>query len=375
MIRSALLLVCMAWLQLLTTPVQAQWTDAAQISVLTCGSGEELYSVFGHSAVRVQDLAQTPAVDWVFNYGTFQFNDGFYTRFLRGELIYTLSISPFHNFQRQYMETGRGIREQLLDLNPVQVAKLAEYLRWNSRPENKDYLYTFFYDNCSSRVLDVLRGVLRDEVDVPCPVRTDSTYRQLLWPHLERAPMVRFGMDIVLGMPADAALGACGDAYLPDHLYANLSTASLLGKGGVRPLVSRSEILVQHLLPPSKERAGWPVAAAWLLLLLVGIEVRFGRRWISAVLPWIVGFSGLLMAGLWLGTAHTDTRYNLNLLWAFPGLLLPWRLMRRIGGGLALLFAVVFVVFFCQQAPPQLLHQATFPIACALVLCLKPWAR
>jgi hypothetical protein len=369
------LLVCLSLLASFSPILRAQWTDAARVSVLTCESGEELYAVFGHSAIRIQDLAQTPAVDVVFNYGTFQFNDGFYARFLRGELIYTLSTSRYHDFEREYFVEGRGIRAQRLDLTPVQIAKLAEYLRWNSRPENRDYKYTFFYDNCSTRILDVLRGVLRDEVDIPCPVRTDSTFRQLLWPNLGRMPAVRFGMDVVLGMPADAALGACGDAYLPDHLFVKLSEAELIGPDGVRPLVSRSEMLLPHLLPPTGERAGWPVSLAWMLLLVVGVEAWLGRRWLSAVLPWVAGVAGLLMAGLWFATAHTDTRMNLNLLWAFPGLLLPWRPARRLAGGLAGLYVVVFAVFFLLEAPPQLLHHATFPLALALVLCLNPWKK
>ena len=353
--------------------LQAQWTDAAQVSVLTCAPGDELYSIFGHSALRVQDLAQRPAVDRVFNYGTFQFNDGFYARFLRGELVYTLSAAPYHHFQREYFDTSRGMREQTLDLTPLQVAKVAEFLYWNARPENRDYRYEFFYDNCSSRILDVLRGVLREELHVPCPVRADSSYRQLLWPNLGAMPAVRFGMDIVLGMPADAKLGACGDAYLPDHLFVHLDEATLVDSLGRRPLVSRTESLLPHLLDREPEGAGWPAAAAWALLLIIAVEWRTGRRAISVVLPWIAGLTGLLMAALWFATAHTDTRLNLNLLWAFPGLLIPWRKLRRASAWAAASFAMLFVVFEFLPSPPQSLHGATFPLALALVFCIRPW--
>ena len=100
------------------------FSDAAKASVLTCSPGRQLYSAFGHTAIRVTDLAADPPLDKVFNYGTFQFSDGFYVRFVQGELIYSLSTSTYGGFLDEYIRSGRGVEEQRLDLDAEDIAEL-----------------------------------------------------------------------------------------------------------------------------------------------------------------------------------------------------------------------------------------------------------
>jgi hypothetical protein len=89
----------------------------ARITLLTCSPGDDLYSIFGHSAVRVEDPAQD--IDWVFNYGTFDFSDpNFYTNFVRGKLNYKLSVSEYRYFEYSYQRENRWIWEQELNLTP-----------------------------------------------------------------------------------------------------------------------------------------------------------------------------------------------------------------------------------------------------------------
>ena len=91
------------------------FSDAAKASVLTCTPGNQLYSAFGHTAIRITDLAADPPYDRVYNYGTFHFGKGFYPRFIKGELIYSLSTSTFGGFLEEYIRSGRGVSEQQLD--------------------------------------------------------------------------------------------------------------------------------------------------------------------------------------------------------------------------------------------------------------------
>ena len=121
------------------------FSDAAKASVLTCSPGRQLYSAFGHTAIRVTDLAADPPLDKVFNYGTFQFSDGFYVRFVQGELIYSLSTSTYGGFLDEYIRSGRGVEEQRLDLDAEDIAELYAYLQANAHPDHRDYRYLLGY--------------------------------------------------------------------------------------------------------------------------------------------------------------------------------------------------------------------------------------
>lgn len=360
------------------------FSDAAQASVLTCSPGNALYSAFGHTAIRITDLAADPPLDRVYNYGTFQFSDGFYARFVQGELIYSLSTSTFGGFLEEYIRSGRGVSEQQLDLAPEDIARLNAYLLANAHPDHRDYQYLFLYDNCATRVITVLEAAFGSRLTVDCADRQDSTFRDLLRAKLGGVPLTRFGIDVVLGLPVDAPLGRCGDAFLPDHLAVELEGMVLDANSmDERPLVKSTQELLPSMLSQAPDRAGWPVAAGWVLLLVCGVEWWMGRRWLRRALPALTGLVGVLLAYLWFGTDHLDTRYNLNLLWALPLQLLgpgltekspSWKrqLGRFVGmaaGGTALL----------SLAPPevsmQAFHPAVFPLGMAVALCFEPWKR
>ena len=360
------------------------FTDAAKASILTCSPGTELYSAFGHTAIRITDLAADPPLDRVYNFGTFQFSDGFYARFIRGELIYSLSTSTFGGFLDEYIRSGRGVREQELALDEADIARLDAYLVAHAHPDHRDYRYLFLYDNCATRVIKVLKDVYGERLLVDCADRRDSTYRDLLRAKLGGIPLTRFGIDLVLGLPVDAPLGRCGDAFLPDHLAVELEGMVLdANTMEERPLVRQRRELLPSMLPTAPDRAGWPVSAAWAVLILCAAETVLGKRWLRRILPLVTGLTGCLLAFLWFGTDHADTRYNLNLLWAFPLHLLgpglaagapQWKrnLARGMGmaaGGTALLSLSSFTVVV------QDFHPAVLPLGLAIALCFEPWRR
>lgn len=364
-------------------PVRA-YSDAARASVLTCSPGTQLYSAFGHTAIRITDLAADPPLDRVYNFGTFQFSDGFYARFIQGELIYSLSTSTFGGFLEEYIRSGRGVEEQVLALDSMDIARLDAYLRANAHPDHRDYRYLFLYDNCATRVIKVLEDVFGPRLTVDCADRRDSSYRDLLRAKLGGIPVIRLGIDLVLGLPVDAPLGRCGDAFLPDHLAVELEGMTMDARTmRERPLVRTRTELLPSMLRTAPDRAGWPVGAAWGLLFWTLIEAVWGKRWLRRVLPWISGLVGCMLAFLWFGTDHADTRYNLNILWAFPLHLLGpglrvdsprWkrnlaRFMGMAAGGTALL----------SLAPPHVcvqdFHPAVLPLGLALFLCFEPWRK
>jgi len=125
-----------------------------RISLITCSPGNELYSIFGHSAIRVID--SNSVSDIVFNYGTFNFDEDFYLKFVRGKLNYYLSAANLNDFLFEYIATGRGVSEQVLDLSPQEKATIFHYLLENIKEENKFYQYDFFYNNCTTRLRDII---------------------------------------------------------------------------------------------------------------------------------------------------------------------------------------------------------------------------
>ncbi|MFT5071410.1 MAG: hypothetical protein ACI8V8_001378, partial [Chitinophagales bacterium] len=142
---------------------QAQVTlsEQAEISILTCSKGDDLYNTFGHTGIRVRDENQN--IDIVFNYGMFSFggssfNDQmkFGVKFVRGKLEYWLGVQNFTNFLSSYQNQKRWVYEQVLDLDQSQKQGLFNALMINFEPENRAYQYDFFFDNCSSRVRDML---------------------------------------------------------------------------------------------------------------------------------------------------------------------------------------------------------------------------
>ena len=360
------------------------FTDAAKASVLTCSPGSELYSAFGHTAIRVTDLAANPPLDRVYNFGTFQFSDGFYGRFIQGELIYSLSTSTFGGFLEEYIRSGRGVSEQELALSNQDIARLDAYLLSNAHPDHRDYRYLFLYDNCATRVITVLQNVFGPRITVDCVDRQDSTFRDLLRAKLGGIPLTRFGIDLVLGLPVDAPLGKCGAAFLPDHLAVELEGMVMDARTmQERPLIRAQRELLPSMLPVAPDRAGWPVSAGWVILLWCGVEAALGKRWLRRVLPVLTGLVGCLLAFLWFGTDHADTRYNLNLLWAFPLHLMGpglashaplWKrhLGRAMGfaaGGTALLSLSEFTISM------QAFHPAVLPMGLAVCLCFEPWRK
>ena len=129
--------------------------DSIRISLLTCASGEEIYSLFGHTAIRYENY--TRGIDAVFNYGIFNFNaPNFILRFALGETDYQLGVTDYERFAAEYYYLERDVWQQELNLTVQEKGKLVMLLEENYRPENRIYRYNFFYDNCATRPRDLI---------------------------------------------------------------------------------------------------------------------------------------------------------------------------------------------------------------------------
>jgi diaminopimelate epimerase len=370
---------------------QGGWTDEVEVSILTGSPGADLYSAWGHTAIRVFDPGQSPPVDWTYNYGTFEFGEGFYLRFMRGELNYRLAKSPFSSLQREYMHFERALLEQSLDLTADDARALVAYLEWNYLPENRTYAYKFFEDNCSSRVLTVMQAVFGDRWESGCAndAALGVTYREALRPYMHGDAWIETGIDFILGPRADRLMPPCGSSFLPDGLMQQLQSATLDG----RTVAGRPE----ELLPPQRS---WfrsivytPVLAhpvMWCALVLVWSLVGSVRRLLShragrklssrerrlgKAVQVLAGVLGVLLLLMWTLTDHRDTWGNWNLLWASPVLPLLWGLKKGalyhwIRWILSLGVAGFLLLF---NFVPQFVPVSLLLLGWAVWLSLDPW--
>ncbi len=304
---------------------QINLSRETSITLLTCSPGDELYSVFGHSAIRVKDPRQD--LDWVFNYGTFNFSDpDFYTNFVRGKLNYILSVSEYRHFEYEYRRENRWIWEQELNITPDERQYLFDSLLINYQPENRYYLYDFFFDNCATRIRDIFVEAIDREIHFDYrSLDQGKTFRELLMPYLTEKPWARLGINLALGLPADKTAAPWNYMFLPDHMM------TVFGDAGFAPennednnFIARSEVLLEGGELPGA-RFSYAPLFVFLLVLLVSIIMSHinlkSKRfywWYDRVLFGATGLLGLLITFLWFMSDHQVTAWNLNILWAHP---------------------------------------------------------
>ena len=357
----------------------AQDTCNLRISLLTCAPGGELYSTFGHTALRVQDAAA--GTDYVFNYGTFEFGPDFYTKFIRGKLLYFLSVESFSDFEYLYKYESRSIYEQVIHLNCNEKQKLHSALLTNAKEENRYYRYDFLFDNCTTRAGDI---VVKNS-DAPVVFRNilpeeSPTFRNLIHSYLHAGNQYwsKLGIDILLGAKLDRKVSNRQAMFLPDYLLKGFDSA-LINK---RPLVNPAQTIL-NMPSTLKEKSFFTPTAVFSIVLILVIVISFARlNWAGTLVSvfdflffFTLGLAGLLLLFMWFGTDHTVCRNNYNLLWALPTNVLtaffvhskrPWiKPYFRILFWLSVLLALTW--FFL----PQQMNNALLPIV--LLIIFRTW--
>lgn len=371
-----------------TLPAADALSDRTTVWVITLGLGEQPHTLFGHTALVVRDPALNFSV--AFNYGTFDFGEGFLWKFLGGRLDYRLSATSGLVPMREALFSERGYIQQQLALTPTQARLLYRELRREAQPTNREYRYRFLDRNCSTKVVDVLDRSLGDALIWPNPdddptanPRTHTpTYRDRLRGHLRDRPWFRLGIDVMLGQPADRPVTGPRRGFLPLHL-ADLLDGTLIHSGdAVRPLVAQRDTNTLQGLPDNTRRAPLYVAIA---LLALGIVATAADRWKRDILRWplrvfdgllllAAGLCGIAIAGMWVWSAHDVIGPNWNLLWAVPlhALAAVWVVQRsglkwlRIYLALAALLAAAATLAW--PILPQGMPLALWPVAALLAI-------
>lgn len=325
--KDSLLLFCCMFRKILFSLVVACSTLLAQaqadssglrISLLTCATGEQIWEQFGHTAVRVTDSIN--GTDYVYNYGTFSFGEGFELQFMRGKLLYYVSYYPYQDFLKEYTYLQRSIEEQVLNLKPAEKHAMQDFLVWNVRDENKYYKYDFFFDNCATRIRDIFPKALGAdfEFDKTLPENSTMTFRDLMDIYFYKTHFERLGCNLLLGSRIDAVMTNYNVMWHPFYLRDAVSGATSDG----RVIAGEAETVLE-MPPRTPAGPNWP----FIILVLVSIltisgliipQLRVLGNIMSFLLLFVTGLLGCLMLVMWLWTDHQGCQNNYNVLWALP---------------------------------------------------------
>jgi len=294
--------------------------DNIEIGLITCSPHDEVYSLYGHSAIHYRDKASQ--LDIVFSYGVFNYNKPFFIgRFMFGLTDYELGVYSFPLFCKEYERWGAQVAEQVLNLTPNEKRRITEALFENAKPNNRTYRYNFFYDNCSTRPRDIIERHLDGKIEYKeLTTEREKTYRQLLHEKTANHCWTAFGSDLLLGFKADMKADIRQQQFLPENLQLDFMTANIVHDGQQRPLVK--EYIVWRPLGQQAENNDNPLRPIYVftLLLIVSIAIfiyeekrKTCLRWFDATLMTITGLAGVILFVM-IFSQHPATSTNLQIL-------------------------------------------------------------
>lgn len=311
--------------------VLAAETKDYVISVLTIGPGSSLSDSFGHSAIRVQDKSKN--YDLVFNYGVYDFNDpNFYSNFIKGYLNYSLGVSYYKDFKSSYISNNRSIKEQVLLLPDVLNRKIADRLIFNSKPENKNYRYDYFSNNCSTIIKDIIDESLIDydyENDYVVEKKGKNTYRNLIYENINKNSWGSLGIDICLGSYIDQEIDVKKNTFLPEYLFEYLNSSyykhpDLSNK--IKLVKKNNFINYENKEFQNLNSNNLFYSPLFIFIIISSFLLFLSSRYLNNKVIHLILQSthiitsaiGFLLLFLWFFTDHFTSAYNYNLLWANP---------------------------------------------------------
>jgi hypothetical protein len=307
----------------LSAETSAQLNPAhTRVSILTVAPGDELYSLFGHTAIRFID--STSHQDVVFNWGGFTFDQpGFYIKFMRGKLLYYSFGDYFPDFMSEYVEEKRNVYEQVLNLDSAAKKRIIDAVIFNSTGDNKFYKYDFLLDNCTTRVKNIVFENNKTAHIDSSIVPEGTTARQMIHYYLERGNQLwtELGIDILLGSRVDRKVSNDEAMFLPEFFMKGLNHATDSSK----PFVKEFKTIYSG---NEQQATSWkyiPLLITALICLFLFFISTLKNKWAKfiikftdALLLYVTGLIGILILFMWFATDHTVCKNNLNIAWALP---------------------------------------------------------
>ena len=323
-----------------TPVIPAVSEDGQEAWLITFGPGDIYFERFGHNAIWLREPAI--GLDHTFNFGYFDFEqEDFFLQFMRGRMLYFSVAQPADREFKYYQKVNRSIRAQKLKLTSLQYQKLRDYLLNEVQPENRDYRYDYYLNNCSTRIRDALDMALDGSLSgstetLPATLNFRDQTRRLtqmqFWYYL--------GLETGLGYPVDRVVSRWDEMFIPMVVADEIAMLSVTRDGSEKPLVELDEMFFTSTATAPENIP----TTVWYRYLLLGLLVS-GLAWLSAkFMPsvWLDGLCGawilinatlgLILSALWLATDHEVSRYNANILLLNPLLILAMvPKLRRVG--------------------------------------------
>jgi heme/copper-type cytochrome/quinol oxidase subunit 4 len=323
------ILLIISFIFLISFPgVFSQTTNDTIVCLITCGPGTETYSIYGHSAIRI--IIPEKKSDIVYNWGIFDFGaPNFAWKFAKGRLNYSLGVESFRSFLRTYVYEQRFVYSQKINLNPDETKRLVDLINENYKPENRNYRYDFFYDDCSTRIRDLLEKAIGGKLLYP-PSETGKlpTFRQMVGKYQNLYPWLNFGIDLIMGSPGEKKASFRDRMFLPIDMKAELSETVINRSGKMIPLLQNPEVILSYDPPVKKQNfLTTPVFAFTLLLILIIIlsslvKSRKLNNAVDIVIFSVFSVLAVLMIFFNFFTDHQQMKWNLNILWLNPLILM-----------------------------------------------------
>ncbi|WP_320787925.1 Lnb N-terminal periplasmic domain-containing protein [Prevotella sp.] len=303
--------------------------DSLEVSLLTCSPRQQIYSLYGHTAIRLRDVRT--GLDVAVNYGVFSFDKPlFVPRFVFGIADYEIGVIPFRYFIIEYRLSGGSVTQQVLNLKPDEKLVLFDAIQVNMLPENKSYRYNFFYDNCTTRARDMITRCIRGGIAY-MPDSGDTSYRKIIHGKNEEHRWARFGNDLLLGIGADMSTTQEQRQFLPENLMHDFGKA--IRNDNREPLVDTTMVILEgRAQVVEREFLLTPMQCALLLLaitvIVTTIEVikKKNLRYFDAFLMFFTSIVGTVIFSM-IFSQHPTVKVNLQILLFNP---LPFFFIRRL---------------------------------------------
>ncbi len=319
-------LCLLAAVLLVSTDLKAQndavtaYYDSVEVSLLTCQPHEEIYSLYGHTALRYHDLKRNE--DWAFNYGIFNFHaPHFVLRFVFGLTDYELGVIPTDIFKQEYRRFGSQVTEQVLNLTNEEKHAIHKALYENYRPENRVYRYNYFYDNCTTRARDMVERNINGQVRYQDNPDYEPTYREMVRECTMAHPWATWGNDFLLGIKADLKTDQRQQEFLPNNLLHDFARAQIIRTDGrYVPLVKETRQIVPSGVQIVEQDFPLTPTECAIILLIISLLVfayewkkRRTVKWWDILLMTMQGLMGLVLFVM-IFSQHPTTSINLQIL-------------------------------------------------------------
>lgn len=374
--RNLLLIILLFFI--LYPKTAGQDSTRVEVYLLTCGPGTETYSIYGHSALRI--VIPEKHFDTVYNWGVFDFStSNFAFKFAIGRLDYMLGVFSYRSFLEEYISEKRWVVSQKVILEGNETGQIISLITENLKPENIKYRYDFFYDNCSTRIRDIFEKVYGSNLlYLPEEPKKDRpTFRELIGQYQKGYPWLNFGIDMLIGSPAEKKAVLRQKMFLPLELKDGLSTATVRRGSNISPLLRNPEVVLNYPTPRTTEKLLIsPLSVFSLVLIIIIILTALFRkpasnRILDLSLFAVFSVLAALMIFFNFIADHQQTKWNLNIIWLNPFIFCclasliankNWQTFFRLTFVIAVAFLALVVIL------PQHFNDGSYPLIIILIL-------